>query len=65
MTRFTAPDGHEVRVISRDGVQYYTVMAGRYWVADVRTISDLARYVDLASLEEVTQCPGERRAAAG
>lgn len=48
----TADRTRQVTVISLGGQQFYRMQAGPFWIADCRTPDALARFVDLAALEE-------------
>lgn len=51
--KFVTPDGFSVQAISLDGVAQYQIKRGSYRVAEVKTIAEVAQYVDLSDLKEV------------
>ena len=56
MEAMVTPDGWRVEPVvvqvslSRPGRQVLRVKRGRYWVADCRSVAEVAKHVDLAEL---------------
>lgn len=51
--KFATKDGMSVQAISLNGVSQYRIKNGPYFVAYARSITEVAKYVDLTELREV------------